>query len=325
MTPRASRSRSGGRHPARRGRLRPLRPVMPIASAFAVVFSWQLVAHNSGAGWVQALGDVVCGTLVLGLLAPGVVCARARLHVTDAPRNGTAGLPVEIVVVATTRLRVTPLDPSGAAQLVGPSGAALRRSAPTDTVVLVPARRGVYHAVTLRVATAAPFGFMWWARTVVVILPADMHIGPRLGVALSAPAHAEDADGDTRQRVPADIGEPRGVRPYRPGDNRRWVHWPATAHRGELAVREMEGPAADPVTLTVELPLDVDAAETLAERALGTVVALLDVGVPVVLETDESSVRRVAAVNDRLTAARRLARAVGTASIPSGGITTMRS
>ena len=107
------------------------------------------------------------------------------------------------------------------------------------------------------------------------------------------------------------IGEPRGVRPYRPGDHRRWVHWPATAHSGELMVREMEGPTAEPVTLEVHLPVDADAAERIAERAMATVVALVDRGASVLLATTETSGPKIGAVGDRRSAGRRLARAVG--------------
>ena len=59
--------------------VRPARPVAPIAVAVAILGIWWLVAHNGGSGWVQALGDVVFGTLVVGILGPAVVLARARV------------------------------------------------------------------------------------------------------------------------------------------------------------------------------------------------------------------------------------------------------
>jgi uncharacterized protein (DUF58 family) len=74
-------------------------------------------------------------------------------------------------------------------------------------------------------------------------------------------------------------------------------------------VRELERPASGPVTVTVELPEDPDAAERAAERALGTVVDLLEKGVPVVLATRESTGPVVGPVADRRAAGRRLARA----------------
>ena len=120
-------------------------------------------------------------------------------------------------------------------------------------------------------------------------------------------------------RPRADEGVPRGARPYVPGDTRRLVHWRATAHTGRLMVRELEQPAAEPVTITVELPRDPDAAERVAEGALGSVVALLERGAPVLLGTTEASGPVLGAVADRRGAGRRLARAVparGVASAP---------
>ncbi len=75
-------------------------------------------------------------------------------------------------------------------------------------------------------------------------------------------------------------------------------------------VRELERPAAEPVTIIVELPRDPDAAERVAEDALASVVALLEGGVPVLLVTTEASGPVRATVRDRRSAGRRLARAV---------------
>ena len=52
-------------------------------------------------------------------------------------------------------------------------------------------------------------------------------------------------------------------------------------------VREMEGPSAEPFTLEVHLPADPDAAERMAERAMATVVGLVDRGASVLLATTE--------------------------------------
>ncbi len=112
------------------------------------------------------------------------------------------------------------------------------------------------------------------------------------------------------ERVSADLGEPRGARPYQPGDDRRQVHWQAFAHTGELMVREREGPAAEPITVRVTLPEGADEAERIAEQALGTVVHLLERGTPVLLGTVDAAGPTLAPVEDRRQAGRRLARAV---------------
>ncbi|HEY6472302.1 MAG TPA: hypothetical protein VIY26_05385, partial [Acidimicrobiales bacterium] len=87
---------------------RPARPWTPILGAVAVVGIWWLVAHNGGAGWVQFVGDLVFGALLVGVAGPAVAAGRARLEVSRAPADGVRGHPVELHLVASTRLRVRP-------------------------------------------------------------------------------------------------------------------------------------------------------------------------------------------------------------------------
>jgi uncharacterized protein (DUF58 family) len=288
-------------------RVRPARPLAPIAVTVAILVGWWLVAHNSGAGWVQALGDVAFGTLLIGMVGPAVVLTRRRVRAVRAPTDTTAGLPAEVALEASTRLRVRPVDPPGIESFIGP---VRKRRSTTDTVTLVPSRRGTHDALVVDVATAAPFGLQWWTRRMVVRLPSTLYVGPRRGEPVYLSPRPRDHTGDATERVVADVGEPRGARPYRPGDDRRHVHWQASAHTGELMVREREGPSAMPLTLRVALPDDIDQAERVAEKALGTIVHLLDRGAPLVLETVEPSGPVQAPVEDRRSAGRRLSRAV---------------
>ncbi len=139
------------------------------------------------------------------------------------------------------------------------------RPAPSDgSVTLLPAHRGVHGTVALEIASAAPFGLLWWRRTVTVALPRRLHVRPRLGGPGPFPPDGT-TPGGTAPNAPRAGGRTRGVRPYRPGDQRRWVHWPATAHAGELMVRDMEGPTTGPVSVEVRLPADPEAAERAAD------------------------------------------------------------
>jgi uncharacterized protein (DUF58 family) len=319
----------GGSSPARpaprraKGFIRPVRPVAPVGSALLVVLGWGLVGHNSGAGWVQALGDLVAGMLLAGLVGPAVFLARTRLAVEDSPVDATAGLPVDLGVTASSRVRVAPVEPKGPALFVGP-----RRSAAGGgedrLLTLVPSRRGVVSTVTVTVESAAPFGLMWWSRRIRLPLVRDLVVAPRLGEPVELPPVDDDRWGESARKSPRDIGEPRGVRPYRPGDSRRWAHWPATAHSGELMVREMEGPTAEPAQVVVTLPPDEEAAEDVAQRAFGTLVALFDRGSSALLTTTESSGGRTGEVADRLSAGRRLARAVAASEGSASGVAVLR-
>jgi hypothetical protein len=75
-------------------------------------------------------------------------------------------------------------------------------------------------------------------------------------------------------------------------------------------VRESENQTDDPIRMVVDLPRDLDAADRLAEEAMGEIVAQLSKGRRIVLETTEVTGRVVAPVAERLSAGRRLARSV---------------
>ena len=120
-----------------------------------------------------------------------------------------------------------------------------------------------------------------------------------------------------RLRVPAGSGEPRGVRPYQPGDTRRSVHWPATSHVGSLMVRETERQTDDPIIVDVVLPPDPQQAEAESERVMAALSPYLARGRSVVLATLEPEGRTVRLVRDRVDLGRRLARAVAPAPAPA--------
>ena len=74
---------------------------------------------------------------------------------------------------------------------------------------------------------------------------------------------------------PTAQAEFHGLRPYRPGDSPRHVHWRSSAHHGELMVREYEDWPNDDLTLVVEARksagLDEDPALELAISLAATV------------------------------------------------------
>src|SRR6202007_2808548 len=78
-------------------------------------------------------------------------------------------------------------------------------------------------------------------------------------------------------------GAIRGVRPYVAGDSRRMVHWPSSAPRGELMVREAERPDEAAQRLEVVLPDNGETGDAVAARALATVLELLAGGAAVIL------------------------------------------
>ncbi len=294
---------------------RPTRPLAPIGATITILAIWWLVAHNGGAGWVQFLGDLVFGVLVIGLVGPFVVLQRARLTLVASPPDGTAGVPLVLRVQASTRLRVRMSEPQELEVFLGPTA---RRRPETDTISIVPVRRGVYETLTVDIASAAPFALQWWRRRVDLRLPVALHIAPRCGRPVPIRDSPSDDAGKRLNRLRVDTGQFRGVVRYSPGDNRRLVHWPATAHVGQLMVRELERPSSGAVSVTVVLPVDPDESERVAEHALGTVVHLLELGAPVLLDTVERRGPVSGLVADRRSAGRRLAGAIASpGDVPS--------
>ncbi len=306
--PPASEDPSPGRHRREMESLpRPKRAFGPVAGSVLALGAWAAVAHNSGAGWVQALGALMGAFLVIGLVAPAFIVRRVRCYVDDGPFDGAAGAPFSLTATTSAPVRLRPLAPPGDAVLTGPG-----RACP---LVVVPPRRGVLHHVEIEVANAAPFGLLWWTKRVVVELVRPVCVAPRLGRGDPDLSTRTGQAGRDERWVNARVGEPRGARSYQPGDLRHWVHWPATAHAGGLMVREMETEASRPVVVSALLPDDPIAAEEAAEVALGTVDRLLSTGSGVVLVTAEPGGPVEDRVADLTDAGRRLARALPSTSL----------
>jgi uncharacterized protein (DUF58 family) len=292
------------RRPARhvRSLALPERAFGPVAGTILLLFVWTGVAHASGSGWVQAVGSVVAGLLLLGLVAPAFAAPGLTVICERSPSDTSTGSPVLVDLVGNRSMRVTPRSVGGAPLL-------LTRRIPGQ-LVIVPNRRGVISSITVRVATAAPFGLLWWSRDQVVELPRPLYVAPHPRERGAGAFEAVSLEEGHLPPRPSVTGDLRGVRPYEHGDGRRRVHWSASAHTGGIMVRESETRTDDPIRIVVDLPLDLDAADRVAEEAMGAAVAQLSAGRRVLLETSEVTGRVLAPVTDRLAAGRRLARSV---------------
>ena len=289
-----------------RRRAHPVAWIGPVAGSLISMVAWAGVAHSSGSGWVQSVGALLGAFLLVGLLAPVLPAARAIVRCTACPSDVNAGESFELTVEVDRPIRLRPVYPVGSEHQAGGH----QRGPRTVDVRCTPGRRGVLDAMVVEVASSAPFGLLWWARDVELVLPRPLHVAPRVGENDGPLTTASDATGEAIQRVPSEIGEPRGVRPYSPGDPRHAVHWPATAHAGTLMVRESERQTDEPIVVELVLPQDSSAAEIEAERMMAAVGDCLARRRPVVLITCEPAGRVVRLVSDPVDLGRRLARAV---------------
>jgi uncharacterized protein (DUF58 family) len=116
-------------------------------------------------------------------------------------------------------------------------------------------QRGRYRLGPLRISTRFPFGIFRRTRTL------DQHdtllVYPRLGRLTQAWAtrhHETFEAAHRRERRESRIsGEFFGVREWRQGDNRRWIHWRSSARHGRLVVRQFEQHRTRDVALLLDL------------------------------------------------------------------------
>jgi uncharacterized protein (DUF58 family) len=283
------------------------RPALILLGLGAAMFA---IGRTSGAGWVLVMLSGVLSTLVVGAAWPGVVLRAVRVSVT-APRDATVGRPLSL------RLDVSGWRQYVKVRVVAPPGPWTRVAVPSrGGTIVVPERRGVVREVAVELRGGGPLGLVWWSCRYLLRLEHPIEVGPvpedpaRLPVASSG-----GAGGDPRAGAGLDVV--RSVREYVPGDPARLVHWPTSARRGALVVKELDDPASRRLAIVVDLQGAAAGAEAAASRAAGLAARALREGLAVVMATAEEGGGRLAAVKTRLDVSRRLARAV--AGPPSEG------
>jgi uncharacterized protein (DUF58 family) len=125
-------------------------------------------------------------------------------------------------------------------------------------------RRGRYRFGPLRLVSRFPLGLVRHSRTVPDTSTLIVH--PKLGRLTQNWAHIarENASGGQRmQRRGLLEGEFHGLRDWRAGDSRRWIHWRTSARRGVLVVRQFERRRSEDLAVLVDLwqPQDPSEAE----------------------------------------------------------------
>ncbi|MBN2475316.1 MAG: DUF58 domain-containing protein [Pirellulales bacterium] len=115
-------------------------------------------------------------------------------------------------------------------------------------------QRGRYRLGPLRLSTRFPFGL--FRRTISVGQRETLTVFPRLGRLTRSwlRRHRESLAGTQRRERRAGLdGDVYGVRPWRSGDSRRWIHWRTSARAGELVVRQFEQPRNRDLAVLLDL------------------------------------------------------------------------
>lgn len=128
-----------------------------------------------------------------------------------------------------------------------------------------PQRRGRERHVAFRVATRFPFGLFEKSRQIEV--PGELVIYPAVHTVRLPPPRARSIGAGARAASRGASDEQLGLKPYRPGEDLRHVHWRKTAASGQIVLREHAAEGAPDVDLELDdlCPL-LDRAEDDEER-----------------------------------------------------------
>lgn len=292
-----------GRPPGRPPAPAPWRvvPTPGTAAAVALAFLAWRGAALSGAPLGSFVALAVVAALVLDLVWAVWATRRVPLRVGVPTGEVVSGDPVPIRVVTNRtgrwQVRVRALGPDHPVHLGGPGGVVVAGTAPGRQVV---------ERVVVELTSHGLCGLVGFARWGRARLHPHLHVGPRPQAPAADLPELRGPWGEGRAAPGAAGDAVRGVRPYVPGDPARHVHWPATARRGELVVKELEEPTAPTLTVVLDLGDGGPAGEAAAARAawyLGQAGRRGYRGVLVAVEAGGARtgpVASVAAVNRRL-------------------------
>ncbi len=132
---------------------------------------------------------------------------------------------------------------------------------------LTPHRRGIVPIGPVHLGRSDPFGLAQAKYPTGRI--SELVVTPRVTQLPRSAAGIQVADGvarpQLRHRNPN--SDELIAREYRPGDSMRRVHWPATARRGEIMVRQEEQRSKPEASLVIDTAADWRAGDTLGEPA----------------------------------------------------------
>lgn len=144
------------------------------------------------------------------------------------------------------------------------------------TYAIQPDRRGRWTVGPLQVQRHDVFGVTRWYGPLGP--PMRVAVRPRITpLVMDTRTASTDVDrAAIGTRMPA--ADDASLRDYRAGDDLRRVHWPSSARRAELVVRQDERAARRPVSVVLDIPDDQDGAEWSISAAASIALALLRSG-----------------------------------------------
>lgn len=208
---------------------------------------------GGAAGWLLGWAELVAGSgALLGLLlaAGAFLVGRQRFSVELrlAQARVVAGERA-LAAVVVRNVRATRAEPArietpvgaGEVTFVSPAlGAAGTEHATHEEVFAVPTdRRGVIEVGPVSSVRGDPLGLL--RRSVAWTDVKELFVHPRtVRLSSTAAGYLHDLEGRTSRELTSSDLSFHALREYRPGDDRRYVHWRSSARAGTLMVRQFE-------------------------------------------------------------------------------------
>lgn len=274
------------------------RPRLPLPTLGALLLAGTglflfFAATNVQSGWLYALDALLWAVWGWDLISAGRRVPELQLT-RLMPLHVGVGTATTLVlhVRAAKALRGIEVAEAGLVPADGGDRLApvplgyIREAAPGETVTLkgelTAPGRGRYDFLTLRFTTHGPFGLFRRPQSRRLSSPLWVHpvIGAWQGGIQGADSEG-NAAGSTRRM--SQVGVFAGVRDYRPGDSLRQIHWPLTARRGTLSVKELEPPPVLRATVVVALTTSGPETEAAVATAANLIADLWQRGIPLAL------------------------------------------
>lgn len=238
---------------------------MPTSRALTFVLTALLLyffANQIQVGWIYVMAALMAGVVLAAwwsgrgalkgiradrLISPGgppregeTVSVRLAFHNTRSDSH----------VRATERCPLA--EPGSAAAALPVFIPALPRQAPVELAYDVVAdRRGLHEFPALQMETPAPFGL--FRRRRLLPAPTRVLVYPEVRPLRRLALFDRQPTAALAQPRPGFGAEVIGVRPYRPGDSPRHIHWRSTARTGQLISKEFSDDSQPGLSLVLDL------------------------------------------------------------------------
>lgn len=238
---------------------------MPTSRAAAFLAAAALLyffANQVQVGWIYVMSALMAGTVLgawwLGRGALKGVTAERTIAPSNPPHEGDA-VSVQLTfrnARSDSHIRTTERCPFAGPQTPAHTLSIFIPSLPANAPVqlnydAVVDRRGLHEFPPLKLESPAPFGF--FRRRRLLPLPTRILAYPEVRP-LRRLALFDRQPAAVLARPRPGIGtEFIGVRPYRPGDSPRHIHWRSTARIGELISKEFADDTRPGLTLALDL------------------------------------------------------------------------